>query len=197
MPSNQTNNLLAKGWQPERSKIKAAIENGLSESYLKVNKILYLGAAHGYTITHLYDQYTNQVEIYAVEKSPEMMRAFMPVVQDLPTVLPVLADANAPDSFAHYIDTDVDVVFQDIAQKDQVGIFLANCKRFLSTHGVGLLALKAPAVNSSAEPAAIFAETRERLEQESMTVVQEISLEPHQKHHRLYVVHPADEYAYF
>lgn len=197
MPSNQTTKLLSSGWQPERSKVKAALENGLSESYLKVDKILYLGAAHGYTLTHLYEQFTNVLEVYAVEKSPEMMRAFIPVAEDLTNTLPILADARAPDSFAHYVQGDMDVVFQDIAQKDQVAIFLANCKRFLSTHGVGLLALKAPAVNSTAEPAAVFAEARSQLEKEGMTVVQEVSLEPYQQHHRLFVVHPADEYAYF
>ena len=196
MPSKETDRLLGAGWDPARSKIKAALENGLGDSYLKVTKLLYLGAAHGYTIAHLYEQF-NIIEIYAVEKSNEMMRAFMPVVQDLPSVMPILADATAPDSFAHYIRSDVDVVFQDIAQKEQVGIFIANCKRFLSPHGIGLLALKAPAVNSTAEPAAVFAETRERLGREGMTVTQEVSLEPHQTHHRLYVVHPAGEYDYF
>lgn len=197
MPSNQTNNLLAEGWQPQRSKIKAAIDNGLAESYLKVDKLLYIGAAHGYTITHLYQHYTKILELYAVEKSDEMMRAFIPVAQDLPNTVPILADAQAPDSFAHYIPTEVDVVFQDIAQKNQVSIFLANCKRFLNNHGVGLLALKAPAINSTAEPAAVFAEARSQLEREGMTVVQEVSLEPYQKHHRLYVVHQADDYNYF
>ena len=197
MPSNQTQHLLEQEWNPARSKIKAAIENGLSESYFKVGSLLYLGAAHGYTITHLYDKYTSTVHVYAVEKSPEMMRAFIPVAQDLPNVLPILADAGAPDSFAHYIQEEVDVVFQDIAQKNQVDIFMANCRRFLNTHGVGILSLKAPAVNSTAEPAAVFAETRNQLEKAGMTVAQEVSLEPYQKHHRLYVVHPADEHAYF
>lgn len=197
MPSKETERLLGAGWNPARSKIKAAIDNGLSESYLNVNKLLYLGAAHGYTIAHLYEHFNDHLEIYAVEKSDEMMRAFMPVAQDLANVLPILADANSPDSFAHYVKDPVDVVFQDIAQKEQVGIFIANCKRFLDPHGIGLLALKAPAVNSTAEPAAVFAETRDRLGQEGMTIAQEVSLEPHQKHHRLYVVHPASQHDYF
>ncbi len=183
-------NNLEGGWDPYRSKIKAAIENGLSETYLRVQRILYIGAAHGYTISHLY---AHPMEIYAVEKSHEMMRAFIKTAEEIPNVLPILADAAAPDSFAQHIPEQVDIIFQDIAQKDQVGIFVLNCKRFLNPYGVGLLALKARAVNSTAEAAVVYADTRQRLEKEGMTIVQEISLEPYQKQHRLYVVHKNDE----
>jgi fibrillarin-like pre-rRNA processing protein len=182
------------GWKPERSKIKSAIENGLSPSYLNVEKMLYLGAAHGYTITHIKDK---PIYIFAIEKSKEMMRYFLPLAENLPNVMPILADATSPDSFAHYVPGKVDVVFQDIAQKDQVGIFVANCKRFLAQHGVGLLALKAPATSSTAEPAAVFANAREQLMKEGMAIVQEISLEPHQAAHRMFVVHSEEQYDYF
>ena len=182
------------GWNPERSKIKAAIENGLSASYLNVEKILYLGAAHGYTISHIKEK---PLYIYAVEKSKEMMRYFLPLAQNLPNVMPILADAASPDSFAHYIPSKVDVIFQDIAQKDQVGIFIANCKRFLAPHGVGMLALKAPATSSTAEPAAVFANAREELMKQGMIIVQEISLEPYQAAHRMFVVHQEESNDYF
>lgn len=173
-------------WTPHRSKIKAAFKNGLSESYFRVHRLLYIGAAHGYTLSHINE---HPVEVYAVEKSHAMMRHFLPYAMEMPNVLPILADAAAPDSFAQYIPEPVDVIFQDIAQKDQVGIFMANCERFLNPQGVGMLAMKAPAVDSTAEPAAVFAETRQQLEKRGATIVQEISLEPYQKHHRLFVVH--------
>lgn len=173
-------------WLPERSKIKAAIENGLPESYLRVRRMLYLGAAHGYTIAHIHDK---PVELYAVEKSREMMQYFLPLAEDLPTVIPIYGDATAPDSYANHIPHQVDVVFQDVAQRDQVGIFLANCNRYLNPQGVGILAVKAKNVDSTAEPAAVFADARQKLEREGATIVQEINLEPYQKHHRIFVVH--------
>lgn len=173
-------------WDPNHSKVRAAIENGLSPSYFRVHRVLYIGAAHGFTIAHICD---DPVEIYAVEKSPEMMRHFLPLAEDLPSVLPIFGDAAYPDSYAHLLTEKMDVVFQDIAQKDQVGIFLANCEHFLSHQGVGMLVIKAPSVSSTAEPAAIFADTRKRLEESGATIVQEVTLEPYQKHHRLYVIH--------
>lgn len=173
-------------WVPERSKIRAAIQNGLPESYLSVRRMLYIGAAHGYTIAHIHEK---PVELYAVEKSREMMQYFLPLAEDLPTVLPIYADAANPDSYAHLIPQQVDLIFQDIAQRDQVGIFLSNCSRFLSPAGVGMLCLKAKNVNSTAEPQAIFADARQKLEREGATIVQEINLEPYHKHHRVFVVH--------
>lgn len=182
------------GFKPERSKLKAAFENGLSESYLRVENMLYLGAGHGYTISHIH---SIPLHVYAVEKSKEMMRYFLPLAEQLPGVVPILADATSPDSFAHQAPRSVDVVFQDVAQKDQVGIFVANCRRYLSSHGVGLLVLKAPATSSTAEPAAVFADAREQLMKEGMTIVQEISLEPYQSAHRLFITHAQESHDYF
>ncbi len=173
-------------WVAERSKIKAAIHNGLPQSYLSVHRMLYIGAAHGYTVAHIHEK---PIELYAVEKSREMMQYFLPLAEDLPTVLPIYGDAANPDSYAHLIPQQVDLIFQDIAQRDQVGIFLSNCSRFLSPAGVGILCLKAKNVNSTAEPAAIFADARQKLEREGATIVQEINLEPYHKHHRIFVVH--------
>jgi fibrillarin-like rRNA methylase len=173
-------------WEADRSKIRAAITGGLPESYLRCHRLLYIGAAHGYTISHIHEY---PVQLYAVEKSPEMMRHFLPWAEDMPSVLPILGDAAYPDAYAHLMPEKVDVLFQDIAQKDQVGIFLANCDLFLSRQGVGILSLKAGSVNSTAEPAAVFADTRARLEEGGATIVQEIPLEEYHKGHRLYVVH--------
>ena len=172
-------------WEPEHSKILAAIINGLSPNYLNIRRLLYIGAAHGYTISHIFQQ---PLEIYAIEKSPEMMRHFLPLAEDLPNVLPIMMDAACPDAYANLIPNNVDVVFQDIAQKDQVGIFLLNCERFLSRQGVGMLCLKAPAV-ASVEAATVFADAREQLEDGGGTVIQEINLEPYQTGHRLFLIH--------
>ncbi len=68
---------------------------------------------------------------------------------------------------------------------------MANCERFLSDQGVGILSLKAKAVDSTAEPASVFAQAREHLQQRGATILQEISLEPYQKSHRLFVIHKA------
>jgi len=179
-------NLREHEWLPERSKIKAAIVNGLQESYFNVRRMLYIGAAHGYTVSHIHEK---PIELYAVEKSREMMQYFLPLAEDLPTVIPIYADAAKPDSYANLIPHQVDLVFQDIAQRDQVGIFLANCNLFLSPQGVGILCLKAKNVDSTAEPSAVFADARQKLEREGATIVQEINLEPYQKHHRVFVVH--------
>ena len=61
-------------WNPHRSKLSAALLNGLSK--LELNKdstILYLGASTGTTVSHISDIAKNG-RIYAVEFSPVSLR---------------------------------------------------------------------------------------------------------------------------
>ena len=61
-------------WNPRRSKLSAALLNGLSGMKLEENsKVLYLGASTGTTVSHISDILTDGL-IYAVEFSPVSMK---------------------------------------------------------------------------------------------------------------------------
>ena len=78
------------------------------------------------------------------------------------------------------------VIYQDIAQKDQVDIFLKNINLFLKKDGYAIIALKARSIDVTKYPKQIFKEVRERLEKE-LTIVDYRDLEPYQKDHAMFI----------
>jgi fibrillarin-like pre-rRNA processing protein len=81
----------------------------------------------------------------------------------------------------------VDVVFQDIAQRDQAEIFLENIKLCLKKGGFGLLAVKSRSIDFRKKPKVIFEEIARKLEKE-VIIVDKRSLEPFQKDHYFFVI---------
>ena len=98
-----------------------------------------------------------------------------------------MADANNPSLYKKYISKPVDVVFMDISQRDQVGIFLKNCDMFLADGGFGLLALKSQSVDVTKKPKDVFKETRIALEKH-IVIVDYKELDPYEQHHAIFVV---------
>ena len=79
-----------------------------------------------------------------------------------------------------------DVIYQDIAQKGQVDIFLKNINAFLKKDGYALLAIKARSIDVTKNPKQIFKEVREMLDKE-MIIVDYRTLEPYQKDHAFFI----------
>ena len=89
-------------WDPHRSKLAAALLNGLK--YWSIDKntnILYLGASSGTTISHLTDITSGFV--YGVEMSHRMMRELLPLSEVRNTIIPILADASFPHRYCHLV----------------------------------------------------------------------------------------------
>src|SRR5579863_8015288 len=62
-------------WNPYRSKLSAAILNGLKKVEIKRgNSVLYLGAATGTTVSHISDIVGNEGRVYALELSERNVR---------------------------------------------------------------------------------------------------------------------------
>ena len=76
---------------------------------------------------------------------------------------PILADANKPLSYMRRI-SGVDVVYQDIAQKNQVEIFLKNIDLYLKKGGIGFLTVKCRSIDVSAEPSDVVESVLKELE---------------------------------
>ncbi|KYK27249.1 hypothetical protein AYK26_04245 [Euryarchaeota archaeon SM23-78] len=177
-----------RAWDVYRSKLGAAIKKGISQIGIKQgDKVLYLGAAHGFTPSYVSDIVGKEGFVFCIDNAPRVVRDLVFVCEERTNMAPILADANHPDSYKDLITKEVDVVYQDIAQRNQVDIFLKNCDAYLKKGGFGLLALKARSVDVSKKPGDIFKEVRKQLEKSSMVVVDQRKLEPYEKDHAMFV----------
>ena len=183
------NNLYTKGknleeWNPYKSKPAAAILNGLQNFPVKKGqKILYLGAAHGTTISHFSNIVGEKGIIYGVEVSDKIILKLIDKVRKKKNIVPILEDARFPENYGWV--GKVDLVYEDIAQRDQVQILKQN-KVFLKEKGIILIALKAKAIDSVREVKEIYREVIEELSKD-FEIIETIDLEPYE-HDHLFIV---------
>jgi fibrillarin-like pre-rRNA processing protein len=100
-------------------------------------------------------------------------------------MVPILGDATKPQDF-HFLVEKVDIVYQDIAQKNQAAIFAKAMRSFDS--GSGMLSLKARSEDVTREPREIFEAARSQLAREGFKVLDVLDLEPFEKDHAMIVV---------
>jgi fibrillarin-like pre-rRNA processing protein len=174
-------------WIPEKSKLCAGIKNGISQIGIKPgSKVLYLGAATGTTCSHVSDIIGNEGELYALDFAPRTQRELVFLTETRKNMACMLENAKLPQDYYNKIPK-VDVVFQDVAQRDQVGIFLHNCELCLKEGGFGIIAVKARSIDVSKKPKQVFNEVRERLEKVTK-VVDSRTLEPFEQDHFMFVI---------
>ena len=182
------NKIEYRAWDVYRSKLGAGIKKGLSEIGLKQGDVvLYLGASHGYTPSYVSDIIGNKGFVFCIDNAPRVVRDLIFVCEERINMAPLLADANHPEAYKELITKQVDIVYQDIAQRNQVDIFLKNCDAYLKKAGFGLLAVKARSIDVAKKPKEIFKEIRKQLEQSSMVIVDYKELEPYEKDHAMFV----------
>ncbi|MGP8319245.1 MAG: fibrillarin-like rRNA/tRNA 2'-O-methyltransferase [Methanosarcinaceae archaeon] len=148
-------------WNPKRSKLAAMVIKKFSVPIAQDSKVLYLGAASGTTVSHVSDIVQNGI-VYAVEFSPRTMRDLIGLCDLRPNIVPILADANRPQSYAHIVE-EVDIIYQDVAQPNQSEIATVNAKRFLKKDGHLLLSIKARSIDTVANPKKVFKEEVRKL----------------------------------
>ncbi|MEM1988458.1 MAG: fibrillarin-like rRNA/tRNA 2'-O-methyltransferase [Candidatus Woesearchaeota archaeon] len=171
-------------WDPEKSKIAAAMLKGLKIEFKIDDKILYLGAASGTTVSHLSDLIENG-KIFAVEISARVLAKLVLLAKERDNIFPILGDANKPLEYSNIVPI-VDVVFQDVAQKNQVEIFIKNCKIYLKDDGIGILALKTRSVDISKTAEQIHNEVLKELKKH-FKIVEFVKLDPYEKEHYCYL----------
>jgi fibrillarin-like pre-rRNA processing protein len=167
-------------WEASRSKAGAAVQNDVELGLDQNDLVLYLGAASGTTVSHFSDILTYGF-VFAVEYSDTVIRDLVDVAEDRENIAPILANARNPEEYGDLVEP-VDVVFQDISQKDQAEIFIKNSEKYLKEDGLGLIAIKAQSVSSSRDPEEVFEEVRDKLEEE-FEVLEETRLEPYETDH--------------
>lgn len=170
-------------WNPWRSKLAAVIKNGLRElPFERDSRVLYLGAASGTTASHVSDICPDG-RVYCVEISARSFRDLLAVCGERPNMFPIKADAHRPDSYRPMAG-EVDVVYQDIAQRDQDAVFLKNTAAFLREGGKGMLMLKARSVAMAERPDDVFRKVLDNLGRDRrLRILEKVRPEPFHKDH--------------
>jgi len=133
-------------WDPYRSKLAAIILKGSFNPIKKDSTVLYLGAANGTTVSHVSD-IVSQGIVFAVEFSPRAMQDLIRVSTPRTNLVPILADAQHPEAYKNQV-AEVDVIYQDVAQRDQAGIAIRNANLFLKKDGFLMLMVKCKSIDS-------------------------------------------------
>jgi fibrillarin-like pre-rRNA processing protein len=174
-------------WNPRRSKASAMIRKDCKFFPIQENsQILYLGAANGTTPSHLSDIASNGM-LYCVEFSKRAFRDLIEVCKKRKNMVPILANANRPEMYRSIVGK-VDLVYQDVSQRNQTEIFLKNVKSLLKTQGFGILMVKARSVDVTAKPKDIFKEAERELKENGLKVLETVIFKPYEKDHAAIVV---------
>ncbi|MFH0816599.1 MAG: fibrillarin-like rRNA/tRNA 2'-O-methyltransferase [Methanobacteriota archaeon] len=181
-----------RAWDPRRSKLAAALLNGLeSFPFTASSRVLYLGAASGTTASHVSDIATDG-QVFCVEIASRPFRDLVALCERRKNMHPILSDASNPGSYAPIVQS-VDVAYQDISQKDQVGILHKNLDALPPSTGMAILMVKARSIDVSANPAKIFARVEGQLVERGYEVEERIDLAPYEKDHEAMVVSIKDD----
>jgi fibrillarin-like pre-rRNA processing protein len=148
-----------RAWDVRRSKLGAMLALGVETGLEGGESVLYLGAASGTTVSHVADVCG---PTYAVEFSPRSARDLLDVASERPNLFPLLKDARRPETYAHVVESGLDLLVQDVATRGQAEVALRN-RRFLADDGRLLLAVKARSEDVTATPEDVFEAARERL----------------------------------
>ncbi len=172
-------------WNPYRSKLAAAILNGMKRMKIENgSKVLYLGAATGTTSSHVSDIVGDAGVVYCIEISERNMRELVKACEKRSNMLPLLKDAREVDSYSG--ETGIcDVVYQDIASPDQADILLRN-GAILKEGGYAYVAIKSQSIDVTAKPEVVFKKFIDEISGK-FEVLERIDIAPYSKMH-LFVV---------
>jgi fibrillarin-like pre-rRNA processing protein len=169
-------------WNPYHSKLAAYIlAKGMYWPFTKKSIVLYLGAAEGSTIRFL-SNICSDGRIIGVDISPTSMAELLLLAEDKRNIIPFLGDAHFPKQYQPHVNSP-DIIYQDIAQGDQLDIFIRNYNYFKPK--VGFLMLKSKSIKGNDND--IIAQYKEKLESH-FKIVECINISKWAKGHRAYYV---------
>lgn len=169
-------------WDPFRSKLAAFLLKGPTPApWSGARRVLYLGGAHGTTVSHLSDLLPD-AQIFVIEKSPVVFAPLLALSRTRGNLYPILADAQLPERYAAEVGP-VDLLYQDIAQRGQALIFGENADACLAPSGAGLLMLKVRSVTQSRSAGSVVDESRRELARHGLTVRSSRDLAPFSREH--------------
>ncbi len=170
-------------WDPTRSKLGAAILKGLKVSIKKGDKVLYLGASTGTTISHVSD-IVDDGFVYGIEFAERVFRSLAELSRDRRNIAAIMADARKMEYF--WIE-ECNVVFCDIADIQQTDIAISNAKEFLKENGLLLISVKSQSIDVTMKPKDVYEKERKKVERAGFRVLQLLDLEPYEEKHAMIV----------
>lgn len=174
-------------WNPRRSKLAAALLNGLENLDISEDaKVLYLGASTGTTVSHISDIVTDG-RIYAVELSPTTAKKLVRLARQRTNIAPILGDATKPKNYLN-ITEKTDIVYCDVAQPTQSQLFMKNMNLIGKDDAIGALMIKARSIDVVQKPKKIFKEEERKLREKGFKIIEKVKLEPYEKDHIAFVV---------
>ncbi len=171
-------------WNPFRSKLAAAIIKDVREIFIRPgSRVLYLGSASGTTASHVSDIVGLRGIVYGVDFAPKVMQQFIQkVAERRRNVVPILADASKPETYAHLVGV-VDVIYADVAWPAQADLVAANARLMLRRGGGLLLAVKARSIDSVEDPGKVVDREVRTLASSGFEIKETLGLEPFEKDH--------------
>ncbi len=164
-------------WNPKRSKLSAAFIKGLKFfPFSETSNVLYLGASTGTTVSHLSDICTLG-KIYAVELSYEPFTKLLSLAENRTNIYPILEDANLVERYSFFLEN-VDIIYQDISQRNQIQIFNNNADVFREARKA-LLVIKIRAISSRQNEEEILNKAISEID--DFRVIQKVNLVPYDK----------------
>lgn len=171
-------------WDPTRSKLGAALTKGLKENPFKEGiNVLYLGSANGTSVSHISDILGKNDKIYCLEIASWSMADLIKLAETRSNIYPILADARMPENYEDLIEVKVDVLFEDVADKEQARILIENSQMFLKKNGIAMIAIKARSIDAVSNPRDVYDQVIRKLTDKDFELLQRIDLHPFEKDH--------------
>lgn len=172
-------------WDIRKSKIGAAIKKGFRFNLTDKN-VLYLGCSSGTTVSHLSD--LTDKEIIGVDIAPIVMREFLLLAEKRDNIIPLIYDAQKLPDAEVLKGQQYNIIFEDIAQRNMIEIFIDNFKKFGNPNSEGWISLKTRSIDSTISAKAVLELSREKLEKSGLKIKKVYDLEPFEKEHYFIVV---------
>ena len=172
-----------RSWEPKKSKMAAAIGNGLKKLPIgEDTETLYLGASSGTTVSHISDL-SPDGKIFAIEVAPEPFAKLLDLSEERNNIYPVLDSARLPEKYDFFLGHSPDIIYQDISQKDQTDILLRNMDAF-PEWSYAFFMLKAISIDSSRRPEDVLNEQIEKLRRrKGIRIIETINISNYHRGH--------------
>ncbi len=181
-------------WNPYKSKPAAAFQKRISDFPIKEGEeVLYLGVGDGTTASHFSDIVGEEGVIIGVDIADKAFENFMDLCEKRDNLIPVLEDANNPGMYSEYVpggdeeSGEVDVIYQDIAQREQTEILIKNVEKYLKDGGKFVLMVKARSIDVTRPPGDIFEEQKKMLKSRGYKIEEIKRLDPFEKDHAIII----------
>ena len=163
-------------WKPYRSKLAAAIINGMEIfPILKKSKILYFDATMENTASYISDIVGNDGKIFVVRDVMKNSKNFLEqIVKNRSNIFTIIPDKTNPARLTGMTET-VDVIYIDIAEHNQTEIAIQNCKNHLRIGGFLMLVVPTKKIDFINNPSKQNLEEMQKL-QSSFEIIQQINL---------------------